>query len=156
MLAVSRQPSGLAIRVEWAIIDATIVGAPIQHNSKEENEQIKHRLFSVAEMARSSTDDHPCTLVDGEFWQSKNITAAITTAILCQKDRDARWTKKHSRSYFGYKDHVKIDVSRTCVWIYDEYDERHLCKNDRISSRNILNNNDEPRITYVATVNFGF
>ena len=27
---------------------------------------------------------------------------------------------------------------------YDEYDERHLCKNDRISPRNILNNNDEP------------
>ena len=41
MLAVPRQPSGLAIRVEWTIIDATIVGAPIQHNSKEENEQIK-------------------------------------------------------------------------------------------------------------------
>ena len=29
---------------------------------------------------------------------------------------------------------------------YDEYDERHLCKNDRISSRNILNNNDEPYV----------
>ena len=27
---------------------------------------------------------------------------------------------------------------------YNEYDERHLCKNDRISPRNILNNNDEP------------
>ena len=62
MLAVPRQPSELAIRVEWTIIDATI-GAPIQHNSKEENEQIKHRLFSAAEMARSSTDDHPCPSV---------------------------------------------------------------------------------------------
>ena len=66
---------------EGTIIDATIVEAPIQHNSKEENEQIKHRLFSAAEIARSSTNVHPCTLVDGEFWHSQNIAAAITTAI---------------------------------------------------------------------------
>jgi IS5 family transposase len=26
-----------------------------------------------------------------------------------QKDRDARWTKKHGRSYFGYKNHVCTD-----------------------------------------------
>ena len=66
---------------EGTIIDATIVEAPIQHNNKEENEQIKHRLFSAAEIARSSTNVHPCTLVDGEFWHSQNIAAAITTAI---------------------------------------------------------------------------
>ena len=37
---------------EGTIIDATIVEAPIQHNSKEENEQIKHRLFSAAKITR--------------------------------------------------------------------------------------------------------
>src|SRR3954447_6676458 len=26
-----------------------------------------------------------------------------------QKDVDARWTKKHGKSYFGYKNHVNID-----------------------------------------------
>ena len=36
---------------EGTIIDATIVEAPIQHNSKEENEQVKHCLFLVIEIA---------------------------------------------------------------------------------------------------------
>src|ERR1700730_9739343 len=26
-----------------------------------------------------------------------------------QKDRDARWTKKHDRSYFGYMNHIGVD-----------------------------------------------
>ena len=26
-----------------------------------------------------------------------------------QKDKDARWAKKHERSYFGYKNHVNVD-----------------------------------------------
>ena len=26
-----------------------------------------------------------------------------------QKDKDARWTKKHERSYFGYKNHIGVD-----------------------------------------------
>jgi len=26
-----------------------------------------------------------------------------------QKDKDARWTKKHGRSFFGYKNHVNVD-----------------------------------------------
>ena len=67
---------------EGTIIDATIVEAPIQHNSKEENEQIKHRLFSAAEIARSSTNVHPCTLVDGEFWHSQNIAADRMSVVL--------------------------------------------------------------------------
>jgi len=28
---------------------------------------------------------------------------------LSQKDTDARWTKKNNVSYFGYKNHVKVD-----------------------------------------------
>ena len=71
---------------EGTIIDATIVEAPIQHNSKEENEQIKQGEIP-------------------QGWQGEKHKAK-----LCQKDRDARWTKKHNRSYFGYKDHIKTDV----------------------------------------------
>ena len=65
------------------IIDATIVSAPRQHNSREENETVK----------------------DGktpEDWKSK-------PAKNRQKDKDARWTKKNERSYFGYKNHIGID-----------------------------------------------
>lgn len=30
-----------------------------------------------------------------------------------QKDKDARWTKKHGRSFYGYKNHVNADATRT-------------------------------------------
>jgi len=65
------------------IIDATIVSAPKQHNSREENETIKE-------------GETP------EDWKSK-------LAKNRQKDKDARWTKKHERSYFGYKNHIGVD-----------------------------------------------
>ena len=190
---------------EGTIIDATIVEAPIQHNGKEENGQIKQEEIP-------------------QGWQGEKHKAK-----LCQKDRDARWTKKQSRSYFGYKYHVKTDVKSKFIVkatvtaahvhdsqevehltkkgdtilygdsayigeriekilkkkkieghicerayrnkpltqeqkesnreksrirariehgerFYDEYDERYICKNDRISSCNILNNNDEPYV----------
>lgn len=65
------------------IIDATIVSAPIQRNSREENQTIKDG---------KTPDD----------WASKPSRSR-------QKDKDARWTKKNKRSYFGYKNHIGID-----------------------------------------------
>ena len=32
-----------------------------------------------------------------------------------QKDVEARWTKKHGRSYFGYKNHVCVDVKHKLI-----------------------------------------
>src|SRR3954471_7342772 len=57
------------------IVDASIVSAPVQRNSRAENTAIKDGDPPVA-------------------W-TPNKTA--------QKDIDARWTKKHGKSYFGYK-----------------------------------------------------
>ena len=37
--------------------------------------------------------------IDAEDWKSK-------PAKNRRKDKDARWTKKHERSYFGYKNHI--------------------------------------------------
>ncbi len=65
------------------IIDATIIEAPKQRNSREENNQIKQGKTP-------------------EQWHDD-------PAMLRQKDVDARWTQKHGRSYYGYKDHVKVD-----------------------------------------------
>ena len=65
------------------IIDATIVTAPKQHNRREENETIK------AGETPQEWKDEP----------NKNR----------QEDKDARWTKKHGRPYFGYKNHVNVD-----------------------------------------------
>ena len=62
------------------MVDATIV-PPKQRNSREENETVK-RGETPAE------------------WEQK-------PAKNRQKDKDARWTKKHGKSLFGYKNHVE-------------------------------------------------
>lgn len=64
------------------LIDATIVRAPIQHFTKEDKE----------------------ILARGE------IPEDWSRAKRAQKDVDARWTKKHGKSYHGYKAHVSADV----------------------------------------------
>jgi transposase, IS5 family len=71
------------------IIDATIVSAPKQHNSREDNETIK----------KGETP---------EDWKSK-------PAKNRQKDKDSRWTKKHERSYFGYKNHRSSRIRRAAA-----------------------------------------
>jgi transposase, IS5 family len=32
-----------------------------------------------------------------------------------QKDSDARWTKKHGKSYFGYKNHIDADAEHKLI-----------------------------------------
>ncbi len=71
------------------IIDATIVSAPKQRNSRHENDKVKAGQ----------------TPEDWEKQPAKNR----------QKDKDARWTKKHGRSYFGYKNHIAIDKAHKII-----------------------------------------
>jgi IS5 family transposase len=42
----------------------------------------------------------------------RSIVAKTQSAIKAQRDIDAAWTRKHNKSYFGYKNHIKVD-SRT-------------------------------------------
>ena len=78
------------------IIDATIVSAPKQHNSREENEAIK----------ASQTP---------EGWEEKPAKNA-------QKDKDARWTKKNDQSFYGYKNHISVDRQHKLIRRYTETD----------------------------------
>src|SRR5204863_2906762 len=78
------------------IIDATIVAVPRQRNTHEENEAIK----------RGETPD------DWEKKPAKNR----------QKDKDARWTKKHGKSFYGYKNHVNADAKHKLIRRYDVSD----------------------------------
>ena len=39
-----------------------------------------------------------------------------------QKDKDARWTKKHGKSFFGYKNHVNADARHKLIRDYDATD----------------------------------
>ena len=76
------------------IVDASIVRVPIQRNSREENEHIK----------------------------SGKTISSWTKAKRRQKDTDARWTKKNSKAFFGYKNHVSVDVSHKFIRSYEVTD----------------------------------
>lgn len=76
------------------IIDASIVPAPVQRNSREENAQLKR-------------GDVP------EDWEGNKRK---------QKDVDARWTKKHGKSHYGYKNHISIDNKNKLIRHYDVTD----------------------------------
>src|SRR6267378_1915908 len=78
------------------MVDATIVAVPKQRNGRDENETVK-------------TGQTPAD------WEKK-------PAKLRQKDRDARWTKKHGKSFFGYKNHVNADAKHKLIRRYEVTD----------------------------------
>src|SRR3979490_1262243 len=78
------------------MIDATIVPVPKQRNSRDENEAVKA----------------------GRMPQAWNRTPPK----LSQKDRDARWTQKHGKSFFGYKNHVNADAKHKLIRRYEVTD----------------------------------
>jgi IS5 family transposase len=74
------------------ILDASIVSVPRNHNTRKENAAIKG-------------GEEP------EDWKDK-------PAKRSQKDVDARWTKKHGKSHYGYKNHVNIDRKHKLIRRY--------------------------------------
>lgn len=83
------EKNGFAAR-KGQIIDASIVPAPKQRNSREENAQIKQGQIP-------------------QDWEE---------AKKRQKDTDARWTKKHAKNYYGYKNHVNVDAKHKLIRAY--------------------------------------
>ncbi len=78
------------------MVDAAIVPVPKQRNSREENATVK----------RGETP------AQWEQQPAKNR----------QKDKDARWTKKHGKSFFGYKNHVNVDKVHKLIRDYQVTD----------------------------------
>jgi IS5 family transposase len=76
------------------IVDASIVRVPIQRNSREENEDIK----------------------------SGKTISSWTKAKRRQKDTEARWTKKNGKAFFGYKNHLSVDVNHKFIRSYEVTD----------------------------------
>jgi IS5 family transposase len=73
------------VKREGSLVDATFVEVPRQRNNREDNKTIKEGKIP-------------------EEWQKpENVNK------LEQKDTDARWTKKGNETFYGYKDHVKVD-----------------------------------------------
>ena len=63
------------------IVDASVVKAPRQRNSRQDHEHVKR----------------------GEYppqWSHKQRR---------HKDVEARWTRKHGRNHYGYKNHISVD-----------------------------------------------
>jgi transposase, IS5 family len=65
------------------IIDATFVTVPRQRNTREENKLIKAGAVTIEWSQRSHK--------------------------LAQKDIDARWTKKNTERFYGYKNRANVD-----------------------------------------------
>lgn len=75
---------------EGKMVDASFVEAPRQRNTREENAHIKQNGTAP------------------EQWEE-------TPNKLCQKDIDARWTKKNNVTFFGYKNHIKADTKTKLI-----------------------------------------
>jgi IS5 family transposase len=73
------------------IVDASIVPVPKQRNSREENKRIKQGEVP-------------------EDWSEQKKR---------QKDMDARWTKKNGQNYYGYKNHIDVDVKHKLIRAYE-------------------------------------
>lgn len=76
-----------------SMVDASFVEVPIQRNSREENKEIKNGEIP-------------------DKWK-------INPKKLSQKDTDARWTKKNNKSFYGYKNHAKVDIKSKIITAYN-------------------------------------
>jgi len=72
------------------IVDASIVAAPQQRNSRDENKDIKNG----------------------------NIPSHWSDNKKRQKDTDARWINKHGKDHYGYKNHLDVDVKHKLIRDY--------------------------------------
>ena len=75
------------------VIDARIVEVPKSRNTRSENATIKDGLRPAE-------------------WENQPAKKA-------QKDIEARWTQKHGKNYYGYKNHISIDVKHKLIRGYD-------------------------------------
>lgn len=76
------------------IVDASIVSAPKQRNRRDENKKIK----------------------EGD------VPVDWTDTKRRQKDTDARWMKKNGHNYYGYKNHISVDVKHKFIRRYQVTD----------------------------------
>ena len=103
---------------EGQILDATMIPVPKQRNSKEENQQIKQGQVPPE-------------------WNEKPHK-------LSQKDTDARWTKKRGISYYGYKDHINVDVEHRFIRRYEVSDAS--VHDSQVLGKLLDDDNDEDKL----------
>ncbi len=77
---------------EGQMVDASFTVAPRQRNTREENKKIKNGEGN-------------------DLWKDKPNKKK-------HKDIDARWTKKNGETFYGYKNHAKVDAKSKFINTY--------------------------------------
>lgn len=108
------------------IIDASFVEAPKQRNRRHENEQIK------------------CGEVPDRI--------ARRPRRACQKDLDARWTQKNNQSYYGYKNHIKVDAASKFI---ETFTVTHAAVHDSQSVEFLLRESDRNTVLWADSAYVG-
>jgi IS5 family transposase len=118
---------GLGLFVnEGKIVDASFVEVPRQRNTREENEKIK---------AGEGAD----------LWKDKPRKQRL-------KDVDARWTKKNGQTFYGYKDHAKIDSKSKLI---RSYEVTHAAVHDSGGLEPLLEDSDKGQPLYADSAYVG-
>jgi IS5 family transposase len=113
---------------EGSIIDASFVEIPKQRNKKDENDEIKKGSIP-------------------EEWKKEE-----NKDKLIHKDTDARWTKKNNVSYYGYKDHVKVDSKSKLITKYEVSD---ASVHDSQKLDNLLDESNKDKPVYADSAYVG-
>lgn len=111
---------------EGQLIDASFTVAPRQRNSREENKKIK----------------------DGEgddLWNDNPHKKR-------HKDIDARWTKKNGETFYGYKNHAKVDDKSKFIKTYSVTD---VSVHDSQALVDLLDNDDQGQELYADSAYTG-
>lgn len=85
------------LKKEKVAVDSTIIEAPVQRNTREENAQLKEG-------------------VTPEEWLADDPKAKHR---LAQKNTGASWGKKHGKSFFGDKNHIGVDLDSKLILDYE-------------------------------------
>ncbi len=111
---------------EGKMIDASFTLAPRQRNTREENKKIKEGKGD-------------------ELWKDKPNKRK-------HKDIDARWTKKNNETFYGYKNHAKVDTKSKFI---DEYVVTDASVHDSQALEDLLTEKDKGQDLYADSAYTG-
>lgn len=111
---------------EGKMIDASFTVTPRQRNTREENQTI-----------REGRGD--------ELWNDQPNKK-------CHKDIDARWTKKNNETFYGYKNHAKVDAKNKFI---DTYTVTDASVHDSQALEDLLGKDEEGQYLYADSAYTG-
>lgn len=111
---------------EGQLVDASFTIAPRQRNTREENEKIK----------KGEGDD---------LWNEHPHKKS-------HKDIDARWTQKNKETFYGYKNHAKVDTKSKFINTYTVTD---ASVHDSQALDNLLEESDNGQILHADSAYTG-